>query len=98
MKKLLLLPLISLCALNIQAVRQPMEGRFDIYKALKALHGARLDSIRTMGEWGGWVDDEHDKIAKRFLEDIQEIIDESRTLQINPIYGDGESNFLVNLK
>ena len=56
MKKLLLLPLISLCALNIQAVRQPMEGRFDIYKALKALHGARLDSIRTMGEWGGWVD------------------------------------------
>ncbi len=56
MKKLLLLPLISMCALNTQAIRQPMEGRFNIYKALKSLQGARLDSIRTMGEWGGWVD------------------------------------------
>ncbi len=56
MKKLLLLPLLGLCTLNAQAVRQPMEGRFDFHKALKALHGARLDSIRTLGEWGGWVD------------------------------------------
>ena len=53
------------------------------------------------GLWFGvcsLFDDEHNKIAKRFLDDIQEIIDESRTLQINPILGDGESNFLTNLK
>ena len=53
------------------------------------------------GLWFGvcsLFDDDHDKIAKRFLDDIQEIIDESRTLPIKPIYGDGESNFLVNLK
>lgn len=55
----------------------------------------------SRGLWFGvcsLFDDEHNKIAKRFLDDIQEIIDESRTLQINPIFGDGESNFLTNLK
>lgn len=55
----------------------------------------------SRGVWFGvcsLFDDEHNKIAKRFLDDIQEIIDESRTLQINPIYGDGESNFLTNIK
>lgn len=55
----------------------------------------------SRGIWFGvcsLFDDEHNKIAKRFLDDIQEIIDESRTLQINPIFGDGESNFLTNLK
>lgn len=53
------------------------------------------------GLWFGvcsLFDDDHGKIAKRFLDDIQEIIDESHTLPIKPIYGDGESNFLVNLK
>ena len=53
------------------------------------------------GLWFGvcsLFDDEHDKIAKRFLDDIQEIIDESRTIPIKTIFGDGESNFLVNLK
>lgn len=56
MKKLLLLPLIGLCAMSAQAVRQPMDGRFGINKAINAQANARLDSIRTLGEWGGWVD------------------------------------------
>ena len=55
----------------------------------------------SRGLWFGvcsLFDDEHNKIAKRFLGDIQEIIDESRTLPIKTIFGDGDSNFLVNLK
>lgn len=53
------------------------------------------------GLWFGvcsLFDDEHRKIAKRFLDDIQEIIDESRRLPIKTIFGDGESNYLENLK
>jgi hypothetical protein len=53
------------------------------------------------GLWFGvcsLFDDEHRKIAKRFLDDIQEIIDESRRLPIKTIFGDGESNYLKNLK
>ena len=59
------------------------------------------------GLWFGvcsLFDDEHRKIAKRFLDDIQEIIDESRKIDESPntltktIYGDRESNFLTNLK
>lgn len=55
----------------------------------------------SRGLWFGvcsLFDDEHNKIAKRYLDDIQEIIDESRTLPIKTIFGDGESNFLTNLK
>ena len=55
----------------------------------------------SRGLWFGvcsLFDDEHDKIAKRFLDDIQEIIDESRIIPIKTIYGDGKSNFLTNMK
>lgn len=53
------------------------------------------------GLWFGvcsLFDDEHRRIAKRFLDDIQEIIDESRSLPIKTIFGDGESNYIENLK
>lgn len=33
-----------------------MEGRFGIEKALHRNTETKLDSIRTLGEWGGWVD------------------------------------------
>lgn len=49
------------------------------------------------GLWFGvcsLFDDEHRRIAKRFLDDIQEIIDESRSFPIKTIFGDGESNYL----
>lgn len=56
MKRLLLLPFLGLCAMNAQAVRQPMEGRFGINKVLNSNNETKLDSIRTFGEWGSWVD------------------------------------------
>ncbi|MCQ2193808.1 MAG: cellulase family glycosylhydrolase [Paludibacteraceae bacterium] len=58
MKRLILLPILGLCALSAHAtLRQPMNGKFGIDQILANKNPeVRLDSIRTLGEWGGWVD------------------------------------------
>ncbi len=59
MKRFLLIPAFAFAsALSAQAIlRQPMDGHFGIDKVLGNKNAeVQLDSIRSLGEWGGWVD------------------------------------------
>ena len=57
MRKLILLPILATLAAGAQAVRYPMNGKFGIEHALNLKDNTtRLDSIKVLGEWGGWVD------------------------------------------
>ena len=78
-----------------------LSGDSFTYYRDKVSDNSNTTEFRSHGLWFGvcsLFDDEHRRIAKRFLDDIQEIIDESRSLPINTIFGDGVSNYLDNLK
>src|SRR5574344_1930433 len=57
MRKYLLSAILLLSVCGAQALRQPMNGKFGITQVLGNPKAAtRLDSVKTYGEWGGWVD------------------------------------------
>ena len=71
---------------------------FKYYKEETKDDGKTTTTFESRGIWLGvcsLYDDEHMKIAKRFLKDVQDIIDESEMRIGSIIDGERKSNFLV---